>query len=160
MVISEKPLLSVYFMAFFLLGPVALMSIVTAIMVESSLRTVNEDTEAKKVWKDMKREAMRPRLREMFMGFDTNGNSEIDLQEFLNAPEDLKETVGTIVDMDQFEEVFSLLDYDKSGSVDIDEFIDGLIRSTGEKPSELLALMKMGRTAINLLDDVLAALKS
>merc|ERR1712228_386719 len=116
--ISAKPWLLIYFLVFILLGPIALMNIVTAIMVESSLRTANEDQEAKKAWENIRRKNMMPKLRTMFLTLDTSGDGEVDLQEVLNAPSDIKEAMQHIVGLDQLEEVFNLLDYDGSGSVD------------------------------------------
>merc|ERR1712032_1365171 len=89
--ITEKFPLSLYFLVFFLLGPVAIWNIVTAIMVESSIRTANEDIEAKRTWEIMKRQSMMPKLRSLFMALDTDGNRELDLQEFLAAPDELQE---------------------------------------------------------------------
>merc|ERR1712032_678539 len=99
----------------------------------------------------MKRKSMRPKLRRLFMALDSDGKDEVDLKGFLAAPEEFKEQVTRIIDMDHFTEIFRLLDVDCSGTVDIDEFVDGLIRSSADKPSELLVLMKMGRTIIDLL---------
>merc|ERR1712232_236315 len=105
------------------------MNIVTAIMVESSLRTANEDQEAKKAWEGVKRKNMMPKLRHMFMTLDTSGDGEVDLEEVLAAPTEIKEAMQHIVGLDELEEVFHLLDFDGSGSVDIEEFVDGILRS-------------------------------
>merc|ERR1712222_80260 len=94
------------------------------------------------------------KLRSLFMALDTDGDGELELKEFLAAPGDLQEQVERIVNMDEFREVFRLLDIDNSGTVDIDEFTDSLIRSAGDKPCELRVLVKMGRTIIDLLNDV------
>ncbi|CAK0852900.1 unnamed protein product [Prorocentrum cordatum] len=171
--IFAKPWLLVYFLVFLLLGPIALMNIVTAaatattrghgvvvrtpaaagawprIMVESSLRTANEDQEAKKAWENVRRKNMMPKLRNMFLTLDTSGDGEVDLEEVLNAPTEIKEAMQHIVGLDQLEEVFHLLDYDGSGSVDIEEFVEGILRSQGEKPSELFVILKQGKAILN-----------
>merc|ERR1712194_723109 len=157
--ISAKPWLIVYFLVFILLGPIALMNIVTAIMVESSLRTANEDQEAKKAWENMRRKNMMPKLLHMFMTLDTSGDGEVDLEEVLNAPSDIKEAIQHIVGLDQLEEVFNLLDYDGSGSVDIGEFVEGIMRSQGEKPSELYVLLKQGKAILNRLSELRPSLR-
>merc|ERR1712194_624846 len=121
--ITSNGWLIIYFLVFLLLGPVALMNIVTAIMVESSLRTANEDQEAKKVWEQMRRKNMMPKLRQMFIDLDTSGDGEVDLEEVMNAPVSLKEAMQHMIGLDQLEEIFNLLDFDGSGSVDIEEFL-------------------------------------
>jgi len=149
--IFAKPWLLVYFLVFLLLGPIALMNIVTAIMVESALRTANEDQVAKRAWDDMRRKNMMPKLRNLFMTLDTTGDGEVDLEEILNAPSDIKEAMQHIVGLNQLEEVFHLLDYDGSGTVDINEFVEGILRSQGEKPSELFVIMKQGKAILHRL---------
>merc|ERR1712194_760552 len=157
--ITSNGWLIVYFLVFILLGPIALMNIVTAIMVESSLRTANEDQEAKKAWENMRRKNMMPKLLHMFMTLDTSGDGEVDLEEVLNAPSDIKEAIQHIVGLDQLEEVFNLLDYDGSGSVDIGEFVEGIMRSQGEKPSELYVLLKQGKAILSRLSELRPSLR-
>merc|ERR1719188_2735752 len=89
--VTTKPWLLIYFLIFILLGPIALMNIVTAIMVESSLRTASEDQEAKKAWKNMRRKALMPQLRSIFCALDISGNGKLDLEDLLNAPPEMKE---------------------------------------------------------------------
>jgi len=149
--IATRPWLIMYFLVFILLGPIALMNIVTAIMVESSLRTANEDKEARKAWKSMKRKSMMPQLRSIFFALDTSGDGEVDLKELLNAPPEIKEALQHIVGLDELEEVFSLMDYDGSGVIDIGEFVDGIMRSQADKPSELFVLVKQSKAILEML---------
>merc|ERR1711874_153087 len=58
--INKRPELAIFFGAFMLLGSISLMNLVTAIMVESSLRQAKEDQEAKKAWETLKRKQMAP----------------------------------------------------------------------------------------------------
>merc|ERR1711997_883027 len=45
--------------------------------------------------------------------------------------------------MDDVEEIYKSLDYDDSGNVDIDDFCDGLLKSSADdKPGELIRIMK------------------
>jgi len=149
--ITTKPWLVIYFVIFILLGPIALMNIVTAIMVESSLRTASEDQEAKKAWKSVRRKILMPKLRSIFFALDTSGDGEVDREELLNAPPDIKEAIQHIVGLDELEEVFSLMDYDGSGVIDIEEFVDGIMRSQADKPSELFVLVKQGKAILDRL---------
>merc|ERR1712222_190205 len=102
--IMENSLLCFYFLAFFLLGPVALMSIVTSIMVESSIRTANEDVEAKATWEKVRRKAMRPRLTQIFEELDVDGSGEIDLEELLAASPEATEQITRMINMDQLKD--------------------------------------------------------
>ncbi|CAK0898308.1 unnamed protein product [Prorocentrum cordatum] len=151
--VETKPWLMTYFLIFILIGPIACMNIViqTAIMVESALRTANEDQEAKKAWDAMRRKTMMPKLRSMFMAMDTSGDGEVELEEVINSPPEIKEALQHIVGLEELEEVFSLMDYDGSGSIDIEEFVDGIMRSNSDKPSELFVLVKQGKVILERL---------
>jgi len=149
--ISEKPWLIIYFVVFILLGPIALMNIVTAIMVESSLRTASEDQEAKKAWDTVRRKNMMPKLKNIFLALDTSGDGEVDIEEVFNAPPEIKDAIQHIVGLEELEEVFNLIDYDGSGGIDIAEFVDGIMRSQAEKPPELFVLIKQNKMILERL---------
>jgi hypothetical protein len=152
--ISSNAWFLLYFLVFLLMGPIALMNIVTAIMVESSLRTANEDQEAKKAWESMRKKNMMPKLKSIFQTLDTSNDGEVDLNELISAPPDIKEAMQHIVGLDELEEIFNMLDYDGSGSIDIEEFVDGIMRSQADKPSELIVLVKQSRAILEKLKDL------
>jgi hypothetical protein len=146
-----NPWLSIYFLVFLLIGPIALMNVITAIQVEALFRTAGDDHEAKKAWERMKRKTMTPKLRSIFMALDADESGEVDLEELLNAPDEVKESLTRIVDLDQMEEIFRMLDFDGSGAIDIDEFVDGIMRSQQDKPTELVLLLKLSNAILDHL---------
>merc|ERR1719461_491792 len=79
--IRQRPELSLYFVAFIMLVSIALMNLVTAIMVESSLRQAKEDQVAHKAWENSKKKALMPKLRNMFQEMDKDGSGELDISE-------------------------------------------------------------------------------
>merc|ERR1712060_788237 len=78
----------------------------------------------------------------MFRTIDTDGSGEIELSEIIEAPLELKEALSSIVHFDSVDELFRILDFDQSGAIGIDEFLDGVMRAQGDKPIELHCLMK------------------
>jgi len=152
--IEANWLVSVLFLVFFMIGPIALMSIVTAIMVESSLRTANEDLEAKKAWESERRKAMIPKLKALLEMLDTDNSGFVDLAEMLAAPKEIQDQLTHICDLPTLavEEVFHMLDVDRSGSLDIEEFVNGILHwCTADKPPELLLLVQMSKSMLDLL---------
>jgi len=133
------------------MGPIALMNIVTAIMVESSLRTAKEDLDARKAWEEMKRKSLKPRLIRLFHSLDADASGEVDMKEIEKAPAELQEQLQQIVDLDDLAETFNMLDVDGSGVVSIDEFVDGIMRSQTDKPSELTVIIKQGKSILQHL---------
>merc|ERR1719356_715190 len=78
----------------------------------------------------------------------------VDLEELLGAAPEITEAMQHIVGLDELEEIFNMLDYDGSGSIDIDEFVDGIMRTQADKPSELIVLMKQSRAILAKLKDL------
>ena len=61
----------------------------------------------------------------------------------MNAPDELKEQLQQIAKMEDCEELFHTLDYDNSGSIDVEEFCDGVLKASQDnKPLELLRLAR------------------
>mmetsp|Transcript_19752 Transcript_19752/g.56048 ORF Transcript_19752/g.56048 Transcript_19752/m.56048 type:complete len:283 (-) Transcript_19752:44-892(-) len=150
-IIGHNPWLCTYFLIFLLIGPIALMNVITAIQVEALFRSAAEDHDAKKAWEKMKRKTMTPKLKSIFSALDADDSGEVDFDELANAPEELKEQLRRIVDLDQMEEIFRMLDFDGSGAIDIDEFVDGIMRSQQDKPTELVLLLKLSSAILDHL---------
>merc|ERR550539_2087015 len=136
--ISNRPELSIYFVSFIMLVSIALMNLVTAIMVESSLRQAKEDQVAHKAWEAAKKKQLMPKLRRMFHEMDEDQSGELDLTELRGASDEIKAQLQRICNMEDVEEIFKVLDYDESGAVDIDEFFEGMLKATSDRPGELV----------------------
>merc|ERR550539_498278 len=76
------------------------------------------------------------------MELDLDGSGELDLEELQGASEEIEAQLQRICNMDDVEEIFKSLDYDESGNVDIDEFCQGLLKASSDKPGELIRIMK------------------
>ncbi|CAK0906859.1 unnamed protein product [Prorocentrum cordatum] len=150
-IIGHNPWLCTYFLIFLLIGPIALMNVITAIQVEALFRSAAEDHDAKKAWEKAWEKKMMPKLKSIFSAPDANDNGEVDLDELVNALEELKEQLRRIVDLDQMEEIFRMLDFDGSGAIDIDEFVDGIMRTQQDKPTELILLLKQSKAILDHL---------
>ncbi|CAK0905216.1 unnamed protein product [Prorocentrum cordatum] len=137
----NNPILILYFLAFFLMGP-------------SSFRVANEDQEAKRAWRTHKRKAMIPKLRELFKTMDLNGNDELDLEEIKANPAAMDQ-LKNIVDIDQLENLVHLLDQDQTGTISVDEFVEGLVRSClDERPAELVLLVGHSRRILSAVREL------
>merc|ERR1712079_803949 len=156
--ITQRPELSIYFVAFIMVVSIALMNLVTAIMVESSLRQAKEDQEAHKAWEKQKKKALMPKLRHMFREMDEDNSGELDIFELRGASEEIKSQLQRICNMEDVEEIFKSLDYDESGAVDIDEFCEGMLKATSDRPGELVRIMKQCSEILRTTRDAAAVL--
>jgi voltage-gated sodium channel len=139
---ERRPALTIYFFAFILIGSVSLMNLVTAIMVESSLRQAREDREAQKAWEHLKKKELVPYLMELFQALDRTQRKELSLDDFQQAPDDVQQELFRMCRLDHANEIFEMLDWDDNGAVDIQEFCDGIMRVQGNTQVEIMQLLK------------------
>merc|ERR1712083_694434 len=109
----------------------ALMNTVTGVFVESALASKKREEEL----------FLLHTLRHLFQNTDEDGSGDISWEEFqsqLESPE-MHIFFQTIdLDLDEAEELFTLVDIDGSGSIDPEEFVNGCIRLQG--PAKALDL--------------------
>jgi len=140
--ILGKPVLVLYFLSFIFLVSIALMNLVTAIMVESSLRQAEDDREAKLVADLEQRSKLIENLRRTFMDLDSDESGTLSLQELLQASTEVKEALSQVVNMHDLSEIFCALDFDGSGKIDISEFVVGLLEAQKGKPLEMYVILR------------------
>merc|ERR1712217_559567 len=99
---------------------------------------------------------MLPKLKELFLELDVDNSGGITLDEISQAPQETIERLREFVSLEDFEEIFNMLDYDSGGTVEVDEFCDGILRAQADKPMELLRLM---RQCTEILNNTRALLK-
>jgi len=141
--IKHRFYLFFYFIGVMLLLSIALMNLVTAVMVNSSLDQASEDKDAKKAWEAAKKKKQMEALRLMFIDLDEDESGALTLDEINAAPEAIREELQEIAGTDDITALFEMLDYDGGGSIDTNEFCEGVIRATNsDKPVELGRLVK------------------
>merc|ERR1719261_2200679 len=62
----------------------------------------------------------------MFLALDSDGSGTLDLEEVVNAPEEVKDELAKCVPSDDLGELFEMIDVDGGGEIDVEEFINGL----------------------------------
>eukprot|EP00928_Gymnodinium_smaydae_P000073 TRINITY_DN10030_c0_g1_i2.p1 TRINITY_DN10030_c0_g1~~TRINITY_DN10030_c0_g1_i2.p1 ORF type:complete len:555 (+),score=135.19 TRINITY_DN10030_c0_g1_i2:266-1930(+) len=134
--IKGNPFLILYFAAFILIGSIAMINLVTAIMVEASMKQTASDKEGQRAWANQKKKKMIPKLHAMFDALDQDGSGDLTLDEIENAPPELLAQLGQAIDMESVPDIFSALDIDGGGSVSVEEFIEGIMRAQDDKPMD------------------------
>lgn len=142
--IMESPFLAVFFLPFMLVNSIALMNLVTALMVENSLSQANEDMQVKKAWEHQKRTQLLADLKCLFDDLDKDHSRTLELKEIMSEHPGIRQRLLHVLGSDDPEELkkaFHDLDFDGSGKVGIDEFLDGLMMLADGKPHEITAAM-------------------
>ncbi|CAJ1387670.1 unnamed protein product [Effrenium voratum] len=144
--IQHKPYLFLYFMMVLLVLSIALMNLVTAIMVEGALAIAEEDKEVRKTYEQARKKRQMAQLKMMFEELDEDGSGELTLDEINAAPPDVKQSLFEIAGTEDIQTLFEMLDYDEGGTLETDEFCEGVFKaSAAAKPLELDRLMKQCR---------------
>lgn len=135
--------LTIFFACFILMVSVTLLNLVTAVLVNGAIEQADNDKEAMRFYKAQKLKVMLPKIRDMFHELDADGSGDLSLDELVNAPEEVRVQLLQYMKGDDILELFECIDTDDSGSIDVEEFCDGLARLTlSETPVETLRLMR------------------
>mmetsp|Transcript_13967 Transcript_13967/g.32812 ORF Transcript_13967/g.32812 Transcript_13967/m.32812 type:complete len:573 (+) Transcript_13967:100-1818(+) len=155
-VMLARPLTVFYFVPFMLVVSIALMNLVTALMVNFSLEQASKDKQLhERVLAEQKSEMTRV-LEQAFRDLDTNNSGLVDLDEMLEAPEDLRDLIFDIADMEDERKadlayIFNTLDFDQSGSLEISEFCEGLLKLHDRAALDSYFIMRHCTNIVNLL---------
>eukprot|EP00929_Paragymnodinium_shiwhaense_P032808 TRINITY_DN18131_c0_g1_i1.p1 TRINITY_DN18131_c0_g1~~TRINITY_DN18131_c0_g1_i1.p1 ORF type:complete len:629 (-),score=163.66 TRINITY_DN18131_c0_g1_i1:184-2070(-) len=121
--------LSIYFGAVILVISIVLMNIITAVLVNGALEQATQDKEALRVMADKRKRKLMKSLREMFKRLDGDSSGAIDKNELLQATGEEAVLLTEFMTVADPVEIFNMLDIDGGGTLDIDEFCEGLYQA-------------------------------
>lgn len=127
-----------YFYTYIAVGVFVLMNLVTAIIVENALSSSKNDEERKLLEKDKETRQEVAKLHRLFHAMDTDGDGTLSWGEFQASFADPKTAdKWRLLDFkpEDCAELFRLLDTG-DGSIDTEEFFDGLRRTKGMAQSK------------------------
>lgn len=143
-VVSNQPMMALFFLVFLLLTTFGLLNLVVGVIVENTLTAAANNEEKIKRQQEKDRARTLEYLREIFELADEDKSGTLELEEFRNAledPEVLKKLRMVDLPVQEAEALFMVLDADGSGSLSVDEFIGGCLRLKGNaKSKDLLAV--------------------
>lgn len=131
----HEPWIWLVFIIFLLATTFSIMNVIVAVIVEGTLDQAGNQKRDLITKEEKEIESLAPKIAELFRLTDENGDGKVTKPEFLAALE--SEQIASFfkeagVDVRQAENLFDILDYDESGSLDADEFMDGIIKARGE----------------------------
>ena len=65
----------------------------------------------------------------IFEELDTDGSGELTFQELLDAPQNVKDEMNVLININELEDLFEIMDEDGTGTVSMDEFFECLSRT-------------------------------
>ena len=131
------------FVSLVMVMSIALMNLVTAVIVEAAIAQSNGERDVQRAYKADAAKSLLPRLGDLFHDIDLDGDGFVTVEEIIHASSELQHELSMIVQADDLVTIFQLLDADRSGKLNIDEFVSSLIRIvTSDVPIEFLRIMK------------------
>jgi voltage-gated sodium channel len=143
-VCKDQPYMVLFFVMYVGVTQFAFLNVVVAVIVESVLQhaMASDDESLKKAEAELKTALLT--LYEAFTEMDVDGDLQVTREEFLQGMENVKVKLAlSKVDISpqDAQEMFDILDVDQSGSLKMEEFIEGCVRGRGPaKAKDLLAL--------------------
>lgn len=137
--VEEQPLTICFIGSFIVIFTFGMLNMIVAMVVEKTLDQTKAMRELREI--DMKRQ-MRAELKSIigvFHNADDNSDGGLSLQELQSAIE-RNEVVrrhlkNMRVPMEDVEELFNVLDWDRSGEIHVKEFVEGIAKVQAEYPS-------------------------
>jgi hypothetical protein len=126
------------FVVFLGITTFGLLNIVVGSFVEHSMATANEDAEYRLAQKKAEFQNCLTELRDLFLATDADGSGFLSLEEFESMTNDdrMIRVFSELEVMSTPVEFFASIDLDEEGSVSLDEFVKGIMRSRA-KPNNL-----------------------
>jgi len=122
------------FLSFITFAILALLNVVTAVFVNAAMERSQNDRELTVLQEMENKDELEDIIQQVFMELDTNNSGALSLDEFEKHIDDEKIMAylrSRGIDIMQVRSLFTLLDVDKTGDVDMDEFVKGVLRLRG-----------------------------
>merc|ERR1719235_2683889 len=140
---EAAPAAAAFFILFLYATTFAIMNVVVAVIVENTMERAGGDKEQREQEAEREQSRVCASVYKVFVEADADGDGTLTQEEFVEALErpDLMKLLRSIgIDARQAENLFAVLDYDESGSLDALEFVGGVIRASGvAKAKDVLA---------------------
>lgn len=141
---SKQPGMWLLFVLFIGLSSLCFLNLITAVILEQVMEIVRTDEESQLADMEARDLHVRLMLRDIFINIPRRDPDVITKDEFRNAFKD-EATKAPLLALDfeeeNAEDLFMILDADKSGSADVHEFTDGMLRMRGAARSKDLYMV-------------------
>merc|ERR1712217_528787 len=133
------------FYIFIAFSTLAMLNVINAVFVDSTMQRSQNDREyVVQTELQGKKDFLRT-MEQVFNELDRNGSGAISLQELMDHMSDVKVVAYfTALDLDvnQVKKLFHLMDLDKSGTIDREEFVFGCLNLKGHAKNLDIAILQ------------------
>lgn len=133
------------FLLFITFAILALLNVITAVFIQTAIKQTESDVELVVAEEMAHRAEFTAVMQQVFMELDQNNSGALSYEEFEQHIEDEKimTYLQTLeLDATQIRSLFMLLDVDRTGEVDLEEFVTGCVRLKGGAKNLDMAFLK------------------
>merc|ERR1712008_187192 len=134
----------IVFVLFLLCTSFGMLNMVVAVTIESTLERATKQRKEGLAKSETERREAIAQVVDLFAFSDSNNDGHVTRQEFLSALTDtnvMRKLLAIGIDIRKARNLFDILDYDSSGSLDLREFVHGMMRERGTaQAKDVLAL--------------------
>jgi len=153
--ITQRPVLGIYFFAIILILSITLMNLVTALLVEAGIESGQNEKAANQEQTKQVIRSLAPEIREAFRRVDTDGSGCLTQKEIAGFASGLPGPLLNILHPGNMVELFESLDEDGSGEVGELEFLDGILEAAlSNLPFEVQQQLKLLRIMLRKLSNL------
>jgi len=137
--IEYEPWIWIMFVVFLLMTTFSIMNVIVAVIVEGTLEQANDRQAETRKRQQAEMQKAGGKVIEMFCATDANGDGQVTKEEFLASMkrQDVLTYLSEVgIDVRQASNLFDILDYDDSGSLDAEEFSRGVLKARGEAQAQ------------------------
>lgn len=159
-IMLRSPGMMIFFIIFIIYGSFAMLSILTGVISEGMIEKGNNHKDELRFQEERRKDVFVTHLRQHFEISDTDGDGTMTRKEF---HEHLPEMISMFHDHGFFynevdlQMVFDLVDFDKGGTVEVEEFLQGMTSFTAnvsDLPLQFLRLQSNLMIHMNSMKDV------
>lgn len=124
----------VFFIAYIIFGSFAMLSILTGVISEGMIQKGNAHKEELRFQEEREKMKFMEKLRAYFISADADGDGTMTREEFnMYLPHmiDMFSENGFNYSSEDLQMVFDLVDFDKGGTIELEEFLQGMTSFTG-----------------------------
>jgi Ca2+-binding EF-hand superfamily protein len=157
-VMTRQPSMAAFFIVFLFFTAYGCMNILVGVVCENTLAAArsNERKMSRLKSKELQRNFVT--LREVFLQGDSDGDGFITLKELEDClfRSDVEDKMYSLdLPRTEAKELFTILDCDGSGQIDVEEFINGILKLKGDcRPKDLMGLVMNQKHMMRRLDGI------
>jgi len=124
----------IVFVVFFICTSFGMLNMVVAVIVEGTLDRAIKQRQESEAQQEVKRREAVSQVVDLFAFSDTDADGHVTRQEFMSALQHadvMRKLLEIGIDVRKATNLFDILDYDSSGSLDLREFVHGIMRARG-----------------------------